>query len=1593
MTDDNGNTDTCTASVTVQDSIDPNAICQNITVQLDPGGTINISPINIDNGSNDNCGIQSMSVTPNSFTCTDIGINSVTFTVIDTNGNTDTCTAIVTVQDITPPDANCGTLTVTLNAGTGLYTLSNAEINSLYTGSGDSCTGVTLNLAQTVFDCTDIGSNNILLTINDANGNSSSCSAEVIVEAPIITSGTLTGLVIDPIPDTIVPADDLIEVTACPGGIAVPKDVQLTLNLDASSTITASNITTWQISTDNGQNWTNVAGTANLLQYTFLDLLTTTLVRIEIQSGSCIEYSPLAVIRFLPPDEPPIITNVTNTNICLGDSVTIDAESFFESGGQFEGGGDFNNANPDGWAVDGIEGDLNASGNNTNTNRWKETNGPTVFGNLRYDTSDNTKFAIANGPRLTTLETPIFNTIGMTASEAVLEFYQAYYFCNGASGKIELSTDGGATYTITLNTDQADNYVGPNDSGFAWNGNNCGNGPNGKRVTSDPLQFASINMSAYIGMANLRIMFTFDALGVSSCSDNFPIDPGYPCNVNNTNETVVSSWVLDDVGFPFAIIDEELEWTDPDGNVVATGNSVSVTPITPGVTEYGVTALVNGCRADTDDGTEFITINTSLAYAGQDFAPGTGDCGQSTIDLRAYDNTLSAVTNFNNGAYEAGLYVVPDVPSGDTDYPGTGVAGTWSITSSSSASCGNSATFSSNTNPYATFTADPGTYTLRWTLTNGCFDETTITINNCNTIDFDGVDDFVTFKDNYAFNSAFSLEAWVKPNNITGTQTIFSKRNSLVTTEGYNLNIENGTIGFYWYSSSGNGNIRSQYTINTDRWYHVAITFNGTAYRLYIDGLSVGTISGSVNAPDATNGSVEALIGAIDMDNGSNNNVGNFYNGWIDELKIWNTALTALQIRQMMNQEIDDNTAVIGEIVPLDITGLNWSALEGYYRMTVSCGALDAYKGVRGRLRNTTTSQQETAPIPYTSRVDGQNWGTDNTWTHFNVWDAPNSLGIDGITPINWNIVQTSHHINSGDRDITVLGLISDTTNKKLSITDPGTAQNELNNGQHLRITHYLKLDGIIDLFGESQLSQDESSILDVTSSGYLERDQQGTTNLFNYNYWSSPVSPISSSSNNGDYTIDGVLRDGTNSSNPLNFLWTSNHDADGSTTPKTMSRRWIYSYEDFPENSYSDWNYLEETGSLSVGLGFTMKGSGAITTEQNYVFLGKPNNGTISSSISSNYQALVGNPYPSAIDANAFILDNIPGSGTGSIDGTIYFWEHYTSNLTHTLEDYEGGYAAYNLTGGVSTVIPDGISGNGTSTKTPGRYIPVGQGYFVTASPTGGNVTFYNDQRVFVREATGTSIFMDPYNPNKDDVRNVQQNETTDDVKRIRLEFTSEDELTRPLLIGFIPNNEATDAFEYGYDALYSDEFQNDMFWMIEGDKYVIQGVGTFDDSKQYPLGLFIENSGIVEIKLTDLENFDSDINAFIYDSVAETYIQINESSFQMYLEAATYIDRFYLTFNTNSLSTSELEINNIIVNYLLETKEIYINTTHSADINKVHLFNILGQNVQSWDAITPENSREIRIPVEIISEGSYILKVEYGKGLTTNKKVIIKR
>ncbi|MFM8490294.1 MAG: HYR domain-containing protein, partial [Bacteroidota bacterium] len=156
--------------------------CKNATIQLSSSGTASIAGSALDNGSTDNCPL-TFTPLPASFTCANLGANTVTLNVSD-GTNTRTCTAVVTVQDITAPTASCQNYTLQLNAS-GSGTLAAANIDN---SSTDACGITTRTLSKTAYTCSDLGASTVTLTLSDASGNTSTCTGTVTVQD--ITSPT-----------------------------------------------------------------------------------------------------------------------------------------------------------------------------------------------------------------------------------------------------------------------------------------------------------------------------------------------------------------------------------------------------------------------------------------------------------------------------------------------------------------------------------------------------------------------------------------------------------------------------------------------------------------------------------------------------------------------------------------------------------------------------------------------------------------------------------------------------------------------------------------------------------------------------------------------------------------------------------------------------------------------------------------------------------------------------------------------------------------------------------------------------------------------------------------------------------------------------------------------------------------------------------------------------------------------------------------------------------------------------------------------------------------------------------------------------------
>ncbi len=114
----------------VTENILPVASCKNATLTLDATGNATLPPSLVDNGSSDNCGTITLSVSPNTFNCNNIGNNTVILTVTDGSGNSASCTAIVNVISTTSP------VITTQPVNAVVCTGSNAAFNLVASGTG-----------------------------------------------------------------------------------------------------------------------------------------------------------------------------------------------------------------------------------------------------------------------------------------------------------------------------------------------------------------------------------------------------------------------------------------------------------------------------------------------------------------------------------------------------------------------------------------------------------------------------------------------------------------------------------------------------------------------------------------------------------------------------------------------------------------------------------------------------------------------------------------------------------------------------------------------------------------------------------------------------------------------------------------------------------------------------------------------------------------------------------------------------------------------------------------------------------------------------------------------------------------------------------------------------------------------------------------------------------------------------------------------------------------------------------------------------------------------------------------------------------------
>ena len=547
------------------------------------------------------------------------------------------------------------------------------------------------------------------------------------------------------------------------------------------------------------------------------------------------------------------------------------------------------------------------------------------------------------------------------------------------------------------------------------------------------------------------------------------------------------------------------------------------------------------------------------------------------------------------------------------------------------------------------------------------------------------------------------------------------------------------------------------------------------------------------------------------------------------------------------------------------------------------------------------------------------------------------------------------------------------------------------------------------------QLLQGSTSAGANKGLGSLSVFQEGTTNNFQYNYWSSPVGGSTVTEGNSPFGVT-QLKDVTGliTFNDSAILPANNYN--GTASPLAIAPFWINKLT--VSSDYSSWIQVGYNSNLIAGEGFTMKGtSGTNATtvngvqnnpgsKQRYDFRGKPNDGTIEIPVAIEQFTLTGNPYPSAIDLSAFLIEAI------NCTGIAYFWEQDKLVNSHFIADYKGGYGTFSpiSRGGSGVYVPatfysyDGSGNEGTAAGTGGnyqrRFSPIGQGFLIDGIAN-GFVQMKNSYRVYVNEvgnnpAVEKTMNSTKQNSNTGFMAKIQSLSGFDyttvslaPTPQIKFNTLMNNQGVRQLALALIP--EATDGIDRGMDAMSSsDSTPADVYFILEGADFVINAV-SFDIDKKIPIGFRNEKAANYKITVKEIINFTGVNTVYLHDKVNDLFYDIKNDFHELQLPAGENNTQFEITFKSNStLGVEEEASQNFMVFQNNSTKNLTIDNPLLMDLETCGLYDVAGKLIFVKKDLGVDAS--YKFSTSSLGDGIYIVKLTSKDKLVVGKKVIIK-
>lgn len=234
----------------------------------------------------------------------------------------------------------------------------------------------------------------------------------------------------------------------------------------------------------------------------------------------------------------------------------------------------------------------------------------------------------------------------------------------------------------------------------------------------------------------------------------------------------------------------------------------------------------------------------------------------------------------------------------------------------------------------------------------------------------------------------------------------------------------------------------------------------------------------------------------------------------------------------------------------------------------------------------------------------------------------------------------------------------------------------------------------------------------------------------------------------------------------------------------------------------------------------------------------------------------------------------------------------------------------------------------------------------------------------------------------------------------KIRLDFTSPKGYHRQLLVTM--DSQTSNGFDLGYDAPLIENNTEDIYWILNGGDFIIQGVPHFKKDQELPLGIKIGADTEFTISIGRSENLPDQWDIFLKDSLSDELHDLRESDYRGSLEPARIHHRFKLVFtdeepvqdgqddeDPQEEEEEEIISGDLEIFYVHDSREIIIHNPQLLNISQVRINNILGQQIKTLGDIPAE--KQTRYSMARYGAGVYIVTL-ISETSTITRKFILK-